>query len=114
MSGLLDKAEDETDRFMGAMAGHPMCGYVAGIDENGEEILEFTFPSQKEINEQSTPFFWACWDLYTKIKLFGLPHSKGWLKERPTVLRIFQLLEAQKTRYENWRLREGKDLEDRD
>lgn len=114
MSGLLDKQEDITDRMFGEIAGHPMCGVVVGIDEDGEEIKEFTFPTQKEINEQSTPFFWACWDLYTKIQLFGLPHAKGWLHERPTILRIYQLLTAQKNRYESWRMNEGKDLEDRD
>lgn len=114
MSGLLNRQEDATDRLMGAYAGHPMCGYAVGVDENGDEILEFTFPTQKEINAQSTPFFWACWDLYTKIKVFGLPHGRGWLHERPTVLRIHQILEAQKNRYESWRLNEGKNLEDRD
>ena len=114
MSGLLNKQEDMSDKFFGQRAGHTMCGYVAGLDEDGEEILEFTFPTQKEINEQSTPFFWACWDLYTKITVFGLPHGKGWLNERPTVLRIHQICVAQKNRYESWRLKEGKDLEDRD
>ena len=103
-----------TDKMFGQRAGHPMMGYVSGIDENGDEIREFTFPTQKEINEQSTPFFWACWDLYTKISVFGLPHGRGWLYERPTVIRIHQLCEAQKNRYESWRMKEGRDLEDRE
>lgn len=91
-----------------------MMGYVTGVDENGDEIKEFTFPTQREINQQSTDFFWACWDLYTKIEYFGLPHGKGYLGERPTVIRIYQICKAQANRYEAWRMKEGKDLEDRD
>ena len=91
-----------------------MIGYVVGIDDEGNEIKEFTFPTQREINQQSTDFFWACWDLYTKISLFGLPHGKGWIHERPVVLSIFEICTAQKNKYESWRLNEGRDLEDRD
>jgi len=100
--------------MFGAIAGHPMIGYVSGIDDEGNEIREFTFPTQKEINAQATPFFWACWDLYVKIATFGLPHGRGWIHERPTVLRIYQICLSQKNQYEAWRMKEGKNLEDRD
>ena len=90
-----------------------MPGFTV-YNEEGEEEVEFGCPTQEEINEQDTPFFRACWDLNIKIENFGLPHNKGWLYERPTVLRIRQICVAEKNRYENWRMKEGRRLDDRE
>lgn len=99
--------------MFGARAGHPMPS-ITCLDENGNEVKEFGCPSQKEINEQGTPFFWACWDLNMKIEHFGLPHGRGWLYERPTVLQIRQICVSEQNRYDAWRNKEGRNLEDRD
>ena len=99
--------------MFGERAGHPMPSLVSR-DEDGNEIIEFGCPTQREINAQATPFFLACWDLNNKIELFGLPHGKGWLYERPTVLRIRQICVSERNRYEAWRMREGRSLDDRD
>lgn len=90
-----------------------MPGFTV-TNEDGEEEIEFGCPTQKEINEQMTPFFLACWDLNMKIETFGLPHGKGWLHERPTVLQIRQICISEKNRYENWKYKEGRNLEDRE
>ena len=91
-----------------------MPGVLVGHDEDGNEILEFTSPTQAEINALLDPFLVACWDLNMNIEHFGLPHGKGWLYERPTVLRIRQICLSEKNRYEAWRMKEGRNLDDRD
>lgn len=91
-----------------------MPGIVVGIDDNGNEIREFDFPTQKEINACGTPFFSACWELHNNIELFGLPHGKGWMHERQTILQIHKICVSEKNRYNNWRMEKGKDLDDRD
>lgn len=87
---------------------------IITTDNNGKEVVEFGCPTQKEINEQMTPFFLACWDLNMKIENFGLPHGKGWMNERPTVIRIRQICINERNKYENWQRKEGRNLEDRD
>ena len=91
-----------------------MPGYVSGLDEEGNEVIEFDFPTQREINEQDTPFLRACLQLNRRMEIMGLPHGKGWLEERSTVVQIREICEAQKNGYEHWRHTKGKDLEDRD
>lgn len=97
----------------GALSGHPMPGYKY-IDENGEEQEAFTFPTQEEINKQDTPFLRACLDLNYKIHLFGLPHNQGWINERRTVLRIREICESVRNKYESWHMDHAKELEDRE
>jgi len=83
------------------------------IDENGNTVEreEFTNPTQKEINEQDTPFLRQCWDLYSKYKLFGLPNGKSYLKERNSVIQIIEICEREVNKYHSWSFK--KDLKDR-
>ena len=60
---------------------HVIDTLLSDSERTEMRLIEFGCPSQKEINEQGTPFFWACWDLNMKIEHFGLPHGRGWLYE---------------------------------
>lgn len=91
-----------------------MPGYVCGIDEDGDELVEFEFPTQAEINEQDTEFLQACLRVNRRIELMGMPHGGGYLNERSTIVQIRETCESQKNRYEHWRYTKGKNLEDRD
>lgn len=79
--------------------------------EDGKEIEEFTNPSQTEINEQQTPFLFACWKLYSNYKLYGLPNGKTYLKEKFSVLKIIEICERESNRYHSWSFK--KKLNDR-
>jgi len=96
------------------LAGHPMPGYTAGFDDDGNEIREFEFPSQREINEQDTPFLRACLRLASRVSKFGNPNGGGWYHERSTVVEICEIVENEKNRYQSWSFKEGKNLDDRD
>lgn len=92
-----------------------MVGYTT-YSKNEEGVLieteHFTNPSQKEINEQDTPFLRQCWDLYTKYKMFGLPNGKTYLKEKASVIKIIEICEREQNKYHSWAMKQ-KDLKDR-
>lgn len=90
-----------------------MPGYeeVDSIDDNGDVIMKISFdnPSQEEINAQETPFLSACWNIYTRYKLFGLPNNKGYLKEKPSILQIIEICEQTTNAYQAWEYEKNKD-----
>jgi len=93
---------------MGKMGGHPM----PGVQLNDGTTI-FDFPTQEEINEQDTPFLSACLALNNKMSIFGLPHGQGWISERNTVLQIREICKAEISKYENWAMKNQKNLDDR-
>ena len=106
---MLGCDENPLEEHFGALAGHLMPGI-----ENEKGELEWTFPTQKEINEQDTDFLRRCFALYSNISLLGLPHGKGWADEPNAVIVIYKLCESEKNRYEHWKMTKAKNLEDRD
>lgn len=89
-----------------------MPGYT-WYDDDGNEVVEFEYPSQKQINEQDTPFLRACLMLASRVSRFGNPHGGGWLQERSTVIEICEIVESEKNRYQSWSFKHSKDLDDR-
>lgn len=76
---------------------YPIRGYKD--EDTGEEISGLTY---EQIQEYKTRFLADSIKLYNNFKLFGLPHGKGWLNERGSVLEILMTLESESNLYDSW------------
>lgn len=105
---MLGKTADIFEKLSGI--GHMMPGYKM-TDEGGEKTL-WDFPTQEEINEQDTPFLHASFALHRKFKVCGLPHGRGFLNERSTVVDIISIIEGEENRYESWQFKNRDHVEE--
>ena len=68
-----------------------------------------------EAQELETPFLLASLRLYKEWSCFKiLPHGKGTLDERQSVINIIRILSEEENRYSNWELDRSRKELDRD
>ena len=61
-----------------------------------------------EIQELKTPFLSKALLLYNNYKLFGLPHGKGYIKERQTILDVIRIIEDENNSFDIWEIEKRK------
>ena len=77
---------------------YPIRGYS---EDDGTEIGALTYD---QVQELKTPFLYMAINLYNNFKIFGLPHGKGWVEERGTVVDILRLLESEANLYDRFEI----------
>ncbi len=73
--------------------------------EEGWEHEVVTYP---EIQELKTPFLSKALLLYNNYKLFGLPHGKGYMKERGVILDVIRIIEDEVNSFDIWEMERKK------
>lgn len=104
---MLGRKKTYADALMeeaGAFANE-LPGYEELVEKSGELVEEtfFDHPTHEEIEQQATPFLFACIRLWMLFKDFGLPNGMiGWANERSTVIEIIQIFESESKKYDRW------------
>lgn len=90
-------------------------------NENTDDIIPFEIPGDGEDEtdvmtyEQAqildTPFFAASLDLYLNWAVFKiLPHGKGTMHERQSVIEILRILNSEDNKYQSWDMKRDKSV----
>lgn len=100
-AGLLSlKKQPEGDRIMGITYE----GDLRGDDTDNGEIAPLRL-TWDDIQNLKTPFFSRALSLYNDFVMFNvLPHGKGTLDERPTVLEAIRILKIEDDKWQNYQM----------
>lgn len=97
--GEFDKKPSEVDEF-----GFPIP--IRGIEENGE--WTFSSLTVTQIRKLNTPFLAASLRLYGDFSVFKiLPHGKGTMDEKQSVIEIIKILKSEENAYINWEMEQN-------
>lgn len=94
------KKQPEGDRIMGITYE----GDLRGDDTDNGEIAPLRL-TWDDIQNLKTPFFSRALSLYNDFVMFNvLPHGKGTLDERPTVLEAIRILKIEDDKWQNYQM----------
>lgn len=60
---------------------------------------------RKDVKDYLDGFFYDCYKVWSRYKLFGLPHGNGWINEREIVCKVIDVFEQER---EKWEVKELK------
>lgn len=100
-AGLLSlKKQPEGDRILGITYE----GDLRGDDTEDGEVSPLCL-TWEDIQNLKTPFFARAMAIYNDFEVFNvLPHGKGTLDERPTVLEAIKILKAEDSKWQIYQM----------
>ena len=100
-AGLLSlEKQPEGDKILGITYE----GDLRGDDTDDGEIAPLRL-TWDDIQNLKTPFFYRAMSLYNDFEVFNvLPHGKGTLEERPTVLKAIKILKIEDNKWQNYQM----------